>query len=149
MLGMDVDAVEIDVADMSVERLGRFDVVLFLGVLYHLPNPIDGLQRVASLANELLIVETMLDFQEIERPALAFHHDNDPANSLSNFWWAPNVPCLRALLHNHGFSAVDCAIYGERRGVFHAWRSTSARRCGPPPHAAVAGCSPSLRKPGM
>ena len=137
-LGMDVQAVEIDVVDMTAEQLGNFDVVLFLGVLYHLPNPIDGLRRVASLANELLIVETMLDFQDVNRPVMTFYHDNDPANDLSNFWWAPNVACLVTLLRGHGFSAIDCAVYEERRGVFHAWRQTGSRRCGPPSHAAVA-----------
>lgn len=126
-LAMDVDAIEIDVADMTAEKLGLFDVVLFLGVLYHLPNPIDGLKRVASLASELLVVETMLDFQDIGRPAMAFYHDNDPANDLSNFWWAPNVPCLTALLRGHGFPVIDCAVYEQRRGVFHAWRSAGAR----------------------
>jgi len=142
-LGMNAEAIEIDVADMTAEKLGAFDVVLFLGVLYHLPDPIDGLKRVASLANELLVVETMLDLQDVGRPAMAFHHDNDPTNDLSNFWWTPNVPCLAALLRGHGFPVVDCAVYEQRRGVFHAWRSTAARRCGPPPHAAVATHGPS------
>jgi tRNA (mo5U34)-methyltransferase len=145
-LDMDVQAIEIDVAEMTADKLGSFDVVLFLGVLYHLPNPIDGLQRVAALANELLVVETMLDFQDIGRPAMAYYHDNDPKNDLSNFWWAPNVACLVTLLRGHGFPVIDCAIYEERRGVFHAWRSTAARRCEPPRHAAVRAHGPSTRR---
>jgi tRNA (mo5U34)-methyltransferase len=48
------DAVEdrhIDVMDLSPETLGEtFDVVLFLGVLYHLKDPLGALQRVSSVA---------------------------------------------------------------------------------------------------
>ena len=41
--------------------LERSDVVLFLGVFYHLLDPIAALERVAKLASEVLIVETHTD----------------------------------------------------------------------------------------
>ena len=39
-LGSRVEDVDIDVMDLSPERVGTFDVVLFLGVLYHLRHPL-------------------------------------------------------------------------------------------------------------
>ena len=36
--------------DLSPERVGTFDVVLFLGVLYHLPHPLLALERVAAVS---------------------------------------------------------------------------------------------------
>jgi tRNA (mo5U34)-methyltransferase len=43
---------------MDVEPLGTFDVVFFLGVLYHMENPLASLRRVASLSNGVAIIET-------------------------------------------------------------------------------------------
>src|SRR5688500_12377798 len=39
-LGSRVEDLDVDVMDLSPERAGTFDVVFFLGVLYHLPNPL-------------------------------------------------------------------------------------------------------------
>src|SRR5690242_16401292 len=35
-----VESIDVDVMDLTPERVGTFDVVLFLGVLYHLRNPL-------------------------------------------------------------------------------------------------------------
>ena len=48
-LGSRVEDIDIDVMDLSPERVGTFDVVLFLGVLYHLRHPFLALERVASV----------------------------------------------------------------------------------------------------
>src|SRR5713101_1737289 len=53
-----VEDMEIDVLELSPERVGTFDIVLFLGVLYHMRHPLLALERVASVTRELLIVET-------------------------------------------------------------------------------------------
>ena len=54
-LGSRVEDLDIDVMDLSPERVGTFDVVLFLGVLYHLRHPLLALERIASVTRELLI----------------------------------------------------------------------------------------------
>ena len=53
------------------ETVGRFDVVLFLGVLYHLKHPWAALERVASVCDGLLILETHADLLDLRRPAMA------------------------------------------------------------------------------
>jgi len=45
-----VESLEIDVPDISPGHVGTFDVVLFLGVLYHLRHPLLGLERAADAA---------------------------------------------------------------------------------------------------
>ena len=72
-LGSKVEDVDIDVMDLSPERVGQFDVVFFLGVLYHLRHPLLALERVASVTRKLLILETVVDMVGIGRPALAFY----------------------------------------------------------------------------
>jgi tRNA (mo5U34)-methyltransferase len=100
-----VEDVDIDVMDLAPERVGTFDVVLFLGVLYHLRHPLLALERVASVTGRLLIVETVVDLIGLRRPAMAFYPgrelNNDPTN-----WWAPNGPAMHTMLHSVGFDDV-------------------------------------------
>jgi tRNA (mo5U34)-methyltransferase len=149
-LGSRVEDLDIDVLDLSPERAGTFDVVLFLGVLYHLPNPLLALERVASVTRDLLVVETVVDMIGIGRPAVAFYPgrelNDDPTN-----WWAPNVPAMHGMLSAAGFEkirtvtpmrgapyraarAVAHALRGKNRlepafrqdrAVFHAWKGSS------------------------
>jgi tRNA (mo5U34)-methyltransferase len=104
-LGSKVEDLDLDVMDLTPERVGMFDVVLFLGVLYHLKHPLLALERVAALTRRLLIVETVVDLVGIRRPAVAFYPGTelnaDPTN-----WWAPNVPAMEGLLRTAGFPTV-------------------------------------------
>ncbi len=90
-LGSKVEDVDIDVMDLSPERVGVFDVVFFLGVLYHLRHPLLALERIASVTRKMLMLETVVDMVGIDRPAAAFYAgrelNNDPTN-----WWAPERP---------------------------------------------------------
>jgi len=67
--GLDIQGQEIDATEISTETVGCYDVVLFLGVLYHLFDPISTLRRLAAVTQEVLIVETHLDAQDNPRPA--------------------------------------------------------------------------------
>ena len=44
-----VETTEAEVYDLDPDVIGTFDVVLFLGVLYHLPHPLLALEKVASV----------------------------------------------------------------------------------------------------
>ena len=46
---------------MTPDRLGTFDVVLNLGILYHLPDPLDALRRSLAMTSDLMLLDTMLD----------------------------------------------------------------------------------------
>jgi tRNA (mo5U34)-methyltransferase len=124
-LGSNVEDVDIDVMDISPERVGEFDVVLFLGVLYHLRHPLLALERIASVTRKLLILETVVDMVGIRRPAAAFYPgrelNNDPTN-----WWAPNVPALHGLLRAAGFAGVR-TVTPEPSALFRAARAVSHR----------------------
>jgi len=127
-LGLEVEAREIDVADLSLETVGEFDVVLYLGVFYHRYDAIESLARVASLAKQLLVVETHLDLRDTQVPAMAFYPgrelNNDPTN-----WWGPNERCVTELLLGQGFTDIEITPHpaGPTRAIFHAWRSTESR----------------------
>jgi tRNA (mo5U34)-methyltransferase len=105
-LGSSVEDVELELEDISPETVGRFDVVLFLGVLYHLKHPWVALERVASVCDGLLIVETHADLLDVRRPAMALYPGDEVAGDASN-WWGPNVAALRAMLLEEGFASVE------------------------------------------
>jgi len=105
-LGSSVEDIDIDVMDLSPERLGRFDVVLFLGVLYHLRHPLLALERVAAVTQELLIVETHVDLTWLRRPAVAFYPGQELSWDPTN-WWGPNPAAVAAMLRSVGFRRVE------------------------------------------
>jgi tRNA (mo5U34)-methyltransferase len=127
-LSIDVDAREIDAADLSQETVGEFDVVLYLGVFYHRYDAIEALKKIAKVAKQVLVVETHLELRDVDVPAMAFYPgrelNNDPTN-----WWGPNEHCMRELLLGHGFKDIEISAHpgGSNRAIFHAWRSTEAR----------------------
>ncbi len=128
VLGIDVDAREIDAAELSPDTVGEFDFVLYLGVFYHRYDAIEALARVARLAKHALIVETHLDLRHVDLPAMVFYPGSELANDTTN-WWGPNEHCVRALLLGHGFKEVEMTAHpaGHSRAIFHAWQSTEAR----------------------
>lgn len=107
-LGSQVEAVVGDFMTMDLGVLGTFDVVLFLGVLYHLLDPLTALRRLAQVTGGLAIVETVcVVVPGWEHHALWEHFegaelDGDPSN-----WWAPNAAGLEALARTAGFATVE------------------------------------------
>ena len=132
-LGSRVEDIDIDVMELSPERVGTFDVVLFLGVLYHLRHPFLALERVASVTRDLLILETVVDLVGFRRPAMAFYPgrelNNDPTN-----WWGPNISAVHGMLATLGFKTVttmtraSSAPYRAARAMYHGIRGKNTVR---------------------
>jgi Protein of unknown function (DUF1698) len=97
--------------DLSPDEIGTFDVVLFLGVLYHLRHPLLALERVAAVVGELLVVETHVDLTFLRRAAAAFYPDDELEGDETN-WWGPNASAVVAMLRTVGFTSVE--IVGGR-----------------------------------
>jgi SAM-dependent methyltransferase len=60
VVGLDnVEFKTLDFWDMSPETLsGRFDIVFCLGILYHLPSPVEALQLTKSMARGIILLDT-------------------------------------------------------------------------------------------
>ncbi len=104
-LNSHVEDRELEVLDLSPETVGTFDVVLFLGVLYHMRHPLLALERVAAVTGRLLVLETKVDLLAWRTPAMAFYLGDDLNHDPTN-WWAPNLNGLRDLLRAVGFKTV-------------------------------------------
>lgn len=123
VMGFDIEFRQLSVYDVGA--LGeRFDVVLFMGVLYHLRHPLLALDLIHEhVVRDLLVFQSMqrgstevepleedYDFwqtEPFERPAYPKLHfierryANDPTN-----WWVPNRACSEAMLRSAGFEIV-------------------------------------------
>lgn len=121
--------VDVEFRKLSVYDIGSlgesFDVVIFMGVLYHLRHPLLALDLIrASVAKDLLVFQSMqrgsstidpveanYDF-EMKRhfggagyPKLHFiehRYSDDPTN-----WWVPNRACAEAMLRSSGFRILE------------------------------------------
>ena len=116
-----VEAKLIAVEDISPATVGMFDVVLFLGVLYHAPDPLRYLRAARSVCRELLILETHYDALDYPRPAMVFYPGRTLNNDPSNFW-GPNPRCVAEMLGEVGFRNVTIfPPWQPSRGVMHAY----------------------------
>jgi tRNA (mo5U34)-methyltransferase len=111
-LGLDVEDLDIDVMELSPDRVGTFDVVLLLGVLYHLKDPITAIERAASVTNQLLVVETVTNLSWSPFPAARLFVGSELNNDDTN-WWALNQAALQSLLKRTGFRDVQ-TVYRTR-----------------------------------
>jgi tRNA (mo5U34)-methyltransferase len=127
-LAAELSRVEIELQQMSVYDIGRlgerFDVVLFMGVLYHLRHPLLALDLIHQhVARRLVVVQSMLRgcrttmapasdyrfsneaiFARRDYPAMYFvehGYAGDPTN-----WWIPNASALAAMLRSAGLFPI-------------------------------------------
>jgi tRNA (mo5U34)-methyltransferase len=125
----EVNHLEIEFHQLDVysvrELKERFDVVLFMGVLYHLRHPLLALDMLYQHAvKDMLVFQSLLrgsrevaalqenyPFTETEifnregYPVMHFienRYSNDPTN-----WWIPNRACVEAMLRSSGFEILD------------------------------------------
>jgi tRNA (mo5U34)-methyltransferase len=101
-----VDDLKIDPLDLAPETVGTFDLVLFLGVLYHMRHPLLALERVASVTRGQLILQTQVDLLGVPRAAMAFYEGSECNNDPTN-WCGPNPAALFAMLRTVGFSKIS------------------------------------------
>jgi len=118
--GFDIEFRSLSVYDVG--QLGeKFDLVIFMGVLYHLRHPLLALDLIhENVAADMLLFQTMQrgsrdvdpvaddysfwDVEHFDRPGYPKMHfiekrySQDPTN-----WWAPNRACTEAMLRSAGF----------------------------------------------
>lgn len=109
-----------DLADVQE----TFDLVLFMGVFYHLRYPTLALDLIAQRVGRMMVFQTLTmpgkevytdtdghDFESREAmlepgwPKMAFIEHNfagDPTN-----WWAPNHACVEAMLRAGGLKVTE------------------------------------------
>lgn len=108
--------IEISLYDITEEKLGgRFDLVFCFGTLYHLRHPLLGLDKLSSVCDGQIIVESQTcdDFSAYrggigrgypgKQMVAEFFPTNELAGNVTN-WWAPSLSCLAGLVYAAGFT---------------------------------------------
>jgi tRNA (mo5U34)-methyltransferase len=106
LLGLNVEDRDIDVMELTPGVIGTFDLVLLLGVLYHLKDPVTAQERVASVTAGQLIVETESSLSWLPFPAAAVFPGHELSNDATN-WWSLNKSAISQLLKLSGFQRVE------------------------------------------
>lgn len=105
-LGSHVEPIVADFMTCDLAALGAWDVVLYLGVLYHMEEPLTALRRLSAVTSELAVVETeAIVVPELEHDALWRFFPGAELNGDVSNWWAPNACGLLGALTAAGFSA--------------------------------------------
>jgi len=143
-LDSQVESLHVDLLALDHAVLGQFDILLFLGVLYHVKDPYSCLVAAAGMCSNHLIVETVTAFPLETLPAMLLYKPGELGGDPTNFW-SPNVPALEVILESFGFSNVKampspvslgrpfkqgCGLQLRSKGsqaathriIIHAWR---------------------------
>lgn len=132
-----VNFLQMDMLDSAfVDQVGQYDVVFYSGVLYHLPDPVDGLARIRAVTKHKAMVGTATigegfsknravyypylptfwrRFSNYRSPhsKAALDSPYQPRETYANWFWGMSPSCVKSLLHTVGFR-VDAIHY--RRG---------------------------------
>ncbi|HTS46365.1 MAG TPA: methyltransferase domain-containing protein [Bryobacteraceae bacterium] len=146
-LGSKIEYRVAEVCDLRPADMGTFDIVLFLGVLYHLKHPLLALERVCALSRDLVCVESQVmhdGFDPGAVPLMEFYETNELGGQFDN-WVGPNVACVMAMCRSAGFARVRFeGMLDDRAHVscFRKW--DSAAGAAPAPYIASVANTATL-----
>jgi len=125
--GMDVEFRQLDIYDL--DRLGRtFDLVFFVGTLYHCKYLRLAVEKVDSVTKDILIVESAIDPMESDIPYVRFVRSSQYAGPQSEGsqrlpgHWHPNMTALEDLFYESGFTRIYRLFKEGGRGGIVAYR---------------------------
>ena len=144
-LGSRVEYHQLDMFDLTPERIGRFDIVLFMGVLYHLKHPLLALERVCALSTDLACVDSFI-LREEHRPGerlagralMEFYETNEMGGQTDN-WVGPNLECLLAFCRTAGFARIELRSVIEHSACVACYRRWLPPAADAPPGPRLLG----------
>jgi tRNA (mo5U34)-methyltransferase len=118
-LDLDIEVMRRSVYDLDPDDVGRFDVTLALGLIYHCKHPILALERLFSVTKTTLVMESAilppgsdaslslpLGGQQSTLHAVAFVDNPPESNEAVQNWFVPSAAALEAMLRLVGFPDV-------------------------------------------
>jgi tRNA (mo5U34)-methyltransferase len=110
-LGSKVEPLLADFQTVDLDEVGQFDVVLYLGVLYHMKEPLTCLERLRRVTKEVAVIETEAVHLEgfDDAPLLQFYAGSSLRADFGN-WYVPTIEALHNLCRAAGFSEVRTII---------------------------------------
>nr|QQZ51801.1 DUF1698 domain-containing protein [Phenylobacterium glaciei] len=106
-----------NVYELDTLPIEPFDVVICLGVLYHLPDMCKALWSLRQFTKSRLILETLVSRKHEDEPFAEYLPADSNNADYTNFW-APNPKCCEMMLADAGF-IVESSWINDSRGMFH------------------------------
>jgi tRNA (mo5U34)-methyltransferase len=114
-LGSPLRAKAMSIYDLDPAELGTFDLVMCFGLLYHLPDPLGGIQRLAAMASGTVLIQswtietsTMSDVPLARlRPHGLMSGPNEDPIFDPTVYWEPNAACIGAMLDHVGLVDIE------------------------------------------
>lgn len=132
-LGSQVEVVIGDLLDYDLSKLGDFDVVMYLGVLYHVRHPLLALEKVAAVTRGTAYIETQAEvFPGAEGTPMCRFIESDELNHDPSNWWTFNEAALLSMCRAAGFARAEASPPPRQRK-----RLLSALRRGSAPYRAL------------
>jgi len=126
--------VEFEVSDLySLTDLEPFDITIFSGLFYHLPDPITGLRIAADLTKELILVVTATKSGEPDgRLYMELESIDAPLSGIHGLNWRPTGPkVVEGILSWLGFPEIRVLwVKDQAKGATddHGWMGIAASR---------------------
>lgn len=125
--GHDIEFAQCALADLPNLNLGKYDITLFQGIFYHLPDPVAGLRLAADHTAELLILNTAATWNRNEGLILSIESDHDVMSGVNRLAWLPTSPrVLQEILSWCGFPESRIQL-DERLGAQRRIQILAAR----------------------
>ena len=136
LLNSRVEYLTLDVSELSVAKLGTFDIVLFFGVLYHLRHPLMGLEKVVELCTDLALIESYTIASEARTiPAVMEFYERTELGGQIDNWCGPSPEALLAMCRSAGFATAELMdVTNQRASVVCLRRWPEPEGVGPAPH---------------
>ncbi|MFN8005677.1 MAG: methyltransferase domain-containing protein [Terriglobia bacterium] len=151
LYGLETDRLQFEVEDflLNKDAPDTYELVLFLGLLYHLENPMGALRILYRISRNLVVIDTQLTRHNapvesgwgqtdvhLELPSsVALFQENDfEGNNLAswkNLSFIPNAAAMKQMLYAAGFSIVmqlaakpgsNPQYLNNDRGIFVAFK---------------------------
>ena len=107
-----------ELKDLPSAQKEPFDITLFSGIFYHLPDPVAGLRVAADLTKELLILNTSVLPRRGKALTLNFESDRHVLSGVDTLAWLPSGPAvLQDILAWCGFPHTRIDSYWSQGGT--------------------------------
>jgi len=117
-----------EVYELDPKQVGRFDYVLFLGVLYHLKHPQLALEKICAVTGEMCVVDTFVSNapqwvagERAAFPSMELYEHDELAGQLDN-WCGPTVEAVQLMVRVAGFASAEVLDVGSNTARVAAWR---------------------------
>jgi tRNA (mo5U34)-methyltransferase len=110
-LNSHVREVVADFMTADLDEIGTFDVVLYLGVLYHMRHPLLALERLRRVTSGIAYIETAaISIPGQENLSVCEFYESKELGGDPGNWWAPTAPALLAMCRAAGFADAELLV---------------------------------------